>query len=343
MLSAQKLFSTLTNNLSDRQKEVVFSRFGLMNGGEYETLAAIGDRMGVTRERIRQIERSAMELLVKQILKDPTCTQIIARSKKFLKDSGGVSKNDALLRELSGYVDGFGDYHINLLTEATGAFYAYPEDENFWPFYYLGKVELKNAASFVDSWTDSLNVHKTKVLGGEYETHFKNFLKSRGVDKRQAENYLSISKKIQSNPFGDIGLRDWPEIKPATTRDRIYLVLRKKQTPLHFADIAKAINEVKFGSQVALAPTVHNELIKDNRFVLVGRGVYALREHGYEPGIAREVIAKVLKQEGPLYPRDVVGGVSKQRLFKPNTILINLQNKTYFERLPDGRYRVRES
>jgi hypothetical protein len=88
---------------------------------------------------------------------------------------------------------------------------------------------------------------------------------------------------------------------------------------------------------------VHNELIKDNRFVLVGRGMYALKEHGYEPGTAREVIAKVLKNQGPLRPTDVVTHVNKQRFFKPNTILINLQNRSFFERMPDGRYRVREA
>ncbi len=108
-------------------------------------------------------------------------------------------------------------------------------------------------------------------------------------------------------------------------------------------DIAKVINESGLSGQVALAPTVHNELIKDERFVLVGRGMYALREHGYEPGIAREVIQKVLREAGPLKPNDVVAHVAKQRFFKPNTVLINLQNKSFFERLPDGRYRVREA
>ena len=94
---------------------------------------------------------------------------------------------------------------------------------------------------------------------------------------------------------------DWPEISPKTVRDKIYLVLKKNDEPLHFETIARRINEVKFDDgQKALGPTVHNELIKDDRFVLVGRGMYGLQERGYEPGIAREVIAKVLKEKGPL-------------------------------------------
>jgi DNA-directed RNA polymerase delta subunit len=120
-------------------------------------------------------------------------------------------------------------------------------------------------------------------------------------------------------------------------------VLKKKAEPLHFEDIAKHINKVGFDDQQALAPTVHNELIKDNRFVLVGRGIYGLKEHGYEAGTAREVIAKILKTKGPLKPTDVVTHVNQQRFFKTNTILINLQNRNFFERMNDGRYRVREA
>jgi hypothetical protein len=168
-------------------------------------------------------------------------------------------------------------------------------------------------------------------------------LKTKSVQQSIAENYLSVSKQIHKNPYGDMGLREWAEISPATVRDKIYLVLKKKAEPLHFEDIAKHINKVGFDSEEALAPTVHNELIKDNRFVLVGRGLYGLKEHGYEPGTAREVIAKVLKSKGALQATDVVSHVNKQRFFKSNTILINLQNKNFFERLPDGRYRVRES
>jgi hypothetical protein len=343
MVTAQKLFNNLISALSDRQQEVISGRFGLDSGGVYKTLAAIGDRMHVTRERIRQIENSAIELVSRQISKDPVCAQVTARSRKYLKNAGGVIKNNVLLDNLKDAVEGLGDHHLALLIEALPTFYYYPENDDFWPFYYLAKTDLKTAANFVDGWTAYLHDHKPKILEGAYHEHFKSFVKTRAVNKNHAENYLGISKKICKNQYGDLGLRDWPEIKPMTTRDRIYLVLKKRREPLHFADIAKVINETGFGGQAALAPTVHNELIKDERFVLVGRGMYALREHGYEPGIAREVIQRILRQEGPLKPSGVVAQMSKQRFFKPNTILINLQNKNFFERLPDGRYRVRES
>jgi hypothetical protein len=163
-----------------------------------------------------------------------------------------------------------------------------------------------------------------------------------GANRAVADAYLGISKRIARNSYGDVGLRDWPEISPSTIRDKIYLVLKKKGEALHFEDIAKHINDAKFDSHKALVATVHNELIKDNRFSLVGRGIYGLTEHGYETGTAREAIANILKK-GPLQAEEVVAKVSDKHFFRENTILINLQNKSFFERTQDGRYKVRES
>lgn len=344
MLSATKAVNSILQSLSPRQKEVIVGRFGLSSSKEGETLAAIGDRMGVTRERVRQIEKSALQTLRKQISDDPACLQILARSRRNLKSAGGVAKNDLLLEHAESFADGLHENHLALLIEASGAFHLYPEDENFWSFYYLDKNNLKAAIGFVDKWVSFIESRKSEILSGLYKAKLANFARANQVGKGTAENFLGISKKIHESPYGDIGLRNWPEIRLATTRDRAYLVLRKNGKPLHFTAVSDTINKDGLGgAQVALAPTVHNELIKDSRFVLVGRGIYGLREQGYEPGIAREVIQKILKKHGPLTPKAVVAHVQKQRFFKPNTILVNLQNKNFFERAADGTYRMRES
>jgi RNA polymerase primary sigma factor len=44
--------------LSDRQQRVLLRRFGL-DGADHETLAALGDELGLTKERVRQIEKEA--------------------------------------------------------------------------------------------------------------------------------------------------------------------------------------------------------------------------------------------------------------------------------------------
>ena len=343
MISANKAINSLIQELKPREKEVIVGRFGLSGQKDGKTLAEIGDSLGVTRERIRQIEASALQILRSKIPAIPACLQILEKGKKYLKSVGGTAKKDKFLEDARNFADGLNDNHVALLIEVSPEFFSYNEDDNFWPFYYLAKSDLKNSLGLIENWLGFLENNKEKVLSGSYKNFLESFTKSKRVDLARTADLLAISKRIRSNPYGDTGLRDWPEVNPSTTRDRAYVVLKRKQKPLHFTEIAKAINEVGFSAQVALAPTVHNELIKDSRFVLVGRGLYGLREHGYEPGVAREVIRKILKKNGPLTAGEVVEYVNKQRFFKQNTILINLQNRSFFERNSDGTYRARQA
>jgi hypothetical protein len=133
---------------------------------------------------------------------------------------------------------------------------------------------------------------------------------------------------------------------------------------LHFTEVANLIDEflspkktsefsvVAASATAAAVPlakktnfqTVHNELIKDARFVLVGRGVYALKEWGYEPGTVKDVISQVLKKaKQPLSQDEVLKRVLSQRLVKESTILLNLGNKKCFLKSENGRYSVHEA
>jgi DNA-directed RNA polymerase delta subunit len=151
-----------------------------------------------------------------------------------------------------------------------------------------------------------------------------------------AEKWLSLSKSLAKNPLGEWGLASSPNIRMRGIRDYAYLVLRKAQKPLHFSEVAKQIQKT-FGREAHPA-TCHNELIKDNRFVLVGRGLYALTEWGYSKGTVIEVIQKLIKERGPLSRQEVVDEVTKQRQVKLNTIIVNLQNPKYFKRQGDGHF-----
>lgn len=335
--------NSLWEGLNDRQKEVLSGRFGLDKSGAPQTLAALGARYKVTRERIRQIESSGVSMLRAKISSNSAIQDILDRAKKFLKDAGGVARTEALLAHLATFVEGMNENHLAVLTEATKAFHFYPADRHFHSFYYLDKPSLKAATSFVDQWTVFLRNKKETVLGGKYEDFLNEFLKKKDVKREVAHSFLGITKKIHRSPYGDVGLSEWTEILPRTIRDRVYLVLKKKKEPMHFRIIAKTINDIAFDKNQASAPTVHNELIKDGRFVLVGRGMYALAEFGYEPGTAKEVIAKILKRNGPLKPREVILAVQKERFFRPNTVLVNLQNKNHFRRLQNGTYETREA
>ena len=155
---------------------------------------------------------------------------------------------------------------------------------------------------------------------------------------------LEVSRKIEPNNFSDYGLVGWSEITPKGVKDKAYTVFRKANKPLHFRQVAELINQAQFSDKRLAHPqTVHNELIKDTRFVLVGRGLYALREWGYEAGTVRDLIVNLLKNNGALHKEAIVQSIMGQRQVRENTILVNLQNRRYFVRNEKGVYNVKEA
>lgn len=337
------MFQNLWKTLSERQQEILAGRFGLDKFKTPQTLAALGDRYGITRERVRQIEANALKTLHQKLADDSSWTHVFTQAKKYLKNLGGTAKQEDLVRYVQTFAKDLTPNQVALVISASAQFHLHPETEEYRSFYYADKPSLQRMTQFVDQWVKFLNTNKDEALEGKYQELFKRYIKSKGVPQAQALNYLDISKHIHVNPYGDVGLAQWAEIKPLTIRDRIYLVLKKQGKPLHFETIAKTINQAGFDARTALAPTVHNELIKDTRFILVGRGMYGLSEHGYQAGTAREVIHRILKHKGPMKAREIIQEIQKERFLKPNTVLVNLQNKSYFQRLSDGTYTVRES
>ena len=143
---------------------------------------------------------------------------------------------------------------------------------------------------------------------------------------------------LGQNPLGEWGRADSPNVNVRGIRDYSYLVMKRHGSPMHFCEVAKTISQT-FDKKAHTA-TCHNELIKDPRFVLVGRGTYGLSEWGYKPGVARDVIAEILKKEGPMKKEEIIDHVMKERFLKKNTILVNLQNSKYFKKTKDGLYAV---
>jgi len=156
-------------------------------------------------------------------------------------------------------------------------------------------------------------------------------------------NFIQITKKLEENPYEEWGLSHWSEIRPKRMNDKIYLVLKKTNKPLHFTDIADTINQMKFDARKAYPATIHNELILDNKYVLVGRGIYALKEWGYKPGVVSDVIVDILKEaDRPLSKKEIVTRVLEKRMIKETTITLALMNKELFSKDQKGRYALLE-
>ncbi|MEX1995605.1 MAG: hypothetical protein WD887_02405, partial [Candidatus Saccharimonadales bacterium] len=174
-------------------------------------------------------------------------------------------------------------------------------------------------------------------------THIKQVADKVGnPDERHVEALAGISKNIAT--LNDRwGLIKWPMVNPKNIRDKIYVILHVKKKPLHFSEIADAIKNSDLKRKDVTTQAIHNELIKDARFVLIGRGIYALKEWGYQKGTVADVIAEVLKKEaGPLHRDEIVRRVLKSRQVKETTILLNLQGKKQFKRVAKATYALAE-
>lgn len=324
----QKICADLLKGLPQRTTGVIERRFGLQ-AGQRETLEAIGQSYNITRERVRQIEEEGF-LKIRQKLEEQQ--KVFQYFEEVLASFGDLKEEEALLRFLGG--EKFQN-HVFFLLFNGDSFNRFPEDKDFYSFWAIKKESVNQAKKVVKSTVNRFKKEK-KIFS------LNELLKNQKLNKDVFLSYIGISKKIQKNPEEQFGLKDWLEINPRGVKDRAYLVFKREEKPLHFAQVATLIEKLPFPSQKGIhIATVHNELIKDPRFVLVGRGLYALTEWGYTPGVVKDIILKILKEsKKPLSKKEVLEKVLEQRFVKENTIALNLQDRNYFVRDDGGRYRV---
>jgi len=328
----------ILSGLQERAYNVVFNRFGLGEDAERKTLEAIGQTYGVTRERVRQIENAALQSIRKSE-NFKTESPVFEELKTLLNSLGGVVGEDDFLSHIS--KDRSVQNHIHLYLVLHDYFTKHKEDEHF-------SARWTTDPVLADKVHDSLSGIYKELTDDELVAEIELVNRFISALKDVAEEYqteeiarrwLSMSKRIGKNPLGEWGPTDSSNISTRGIKDYAYLVMRKHGSPMHFKEVAESIGQT-FGKKTHIA-TCHNELIKDERFVLVGRGVYALKEWGYKPGVVRDVIKEILKKSGPLSKEDVIDAVMKERYLKKNTILVNLQNAKYFKKEKNGLYSLK--
>lgn len=327
----------LLSNLQDRAHDIIVNRYGLGDDVDSKTLEAIGKKYGITRERVRQIENAALAAIRKSDTfkaEHKTFSEI----KNLVESMGTLVHEEEFLDAVS--KDTQTKNHIHFYLVLGDEFKKLKEDDHFKARWTIDETLSEAVHEALHGVYKNLN-DKDLLSENDLISRFLDELK--GVSQQYkneeiARRWLSISKKIAKNPLGEWGPSASQNVKTRGIKDYAYLMMKKHGSPMHFREVAEAIMET-FGRKTHVA-TTHNELIKDPRFVLVGRGYYALEEWGYKPGVVRDVIAEILQKEGPLLKEDVVDRVLKERFLKKNTILVNLQNPKYFTKLDDGRYTV---
>jgi len=325
----------LISILPDRAQDVVISRFGLGKTPTRLTLEAIGKKYGITRERVRQVETYAINH--------------IRKSDVYKKEKAAFDELEATMHEMGCVVaeedllnhfakDQSTQNHIRFLLVVGDHFNRAKEDDEFKHRWYvdaeLSEKVHESLRRLYRGLNDNDLLPESEIISS-FLDHLKD-ISEKYKNEEVVRRWLSISKAIAKNPLGEWGKATSPNVKVRGIRDHAFLALRKHGSPIHFQDVAAAIEKM-FGRKAHVA-TTHNELIKDKRFVLVGRGLYALAEWGYVPGVVRDVIRHILTKHGPLTKDEIIEKVLKERYVKENTILVNLQNQNYFKKDKDNRY-----
>ncbi|HXR49819.1 MAG TPA: sigma factor-like helix-turn-helix DNA-binding protein [Verrucomicrobiae bacterium] len=321
----------------EREREIVARRFGLFD--RRETLEQIGEMLGITRERVRQLEKSVVTRLktAAEAGNLPHIADFQARVTELLQTSGEVSRVSEVTAALTGDGNREEQARVAFLAQLCPQITVITEDDNF--YYSVGikkTFDEKGLKAAVGKLIDAI-----KKLGEPKTT--SDVAKAASItDQKQAAALASTSKQL-ATLNGRWGLVKWPMVNPKNIRDKIYVILSENGRHMHFNEIAEAIKDSSFKRKDVTTQAIHNELIKDKRFVLIGRGIYALKEWGYEKGTVADIITKVLQDAGePLHRDEIVKRVLKSRFVKETTILLNLQGKPQFKRVAKATYTLAE-
>jgi hypothetical protein len=310
-------------------------RYGLGKEDKRMTLDAIGQIYGITRERVRQIENYAL-INIRKSVEYSKEKAVFTELETLLHSLGGIVVEDDFLGHVT--KDKSLQNHIYFLLVVGEPFRKFKEDDDFRHRWHVNEVLAKKVEEALRKLYSNLNnqdLLPESEMVSKFLTHLEH-VSEKYKNQEVVKRWLQISKAIGKNPLGDWGVSASPNIKTKGMRDYAFLVIRKHGSPIHFREVAKQIGSM-FNKKAHVA-TTHNELIKDSRFVLVGRGLYALAEWGYAPGVVRDVIKSVLVKNGAMTKEEIIDKVMKERYVKENTIIVNLQNPKYFKRDKDSKY-----
>ena len=317
----------------DREKEIISRRFGL--SGQKETLEQIGEMLSITRERVRQLEKAIL-IRLRIAAEENQIPELAAAEKVLIRnltEMGRVAKISDLANKI---------YQKPTATHKAGIYFIATFSNN------LTVIEENEKYYAAVGIADYGNEKTIRAKVDEIVTLIKSNKKPMNLDELDNQlNYehpdhikaIASISKLLANLNGLWGLAKWPAVNPKNIRDKIFVILESKKEPMHFSDIAAEIASSDFKRKDVTIQAIHNELIKDPRFVLIGRGIYALSSWGYSKGTVSDIIKSILEDtKEPLTREEIVKRVLKKRKVKETTILLNLQNKSLFKKIDKNSY-----
>jgi hypothetical protein len=322
----------------EREREIVSRRFGLFD--RKETLEQIGELLGITRERVRQLEKSVVTRL-KHTAEQGELPHIPEVEENFITtidSNGGVMRIADLAATLTKEGNKIDQAQVSFLAQLCPRLVVINDDDHF---HHSAAVATLHDEKTLKSLVDKL-IKTIKEIGEPKP--IEHIAETAGMKNSAHAAALASTSKHLATLNDHWGLMKWPIVNPKNIRDKIYVILKQNGKHMHFNDIAGAIKESDFKRKDVTTQAIHNELIKDKRFVLIGRGIYALKEWGYERGTVADIINDVLKAAGePLHRDEIVKRVLKSRYVKETTILLNLQSKPQFKRVAKATYTLADT
>lgn len=316
----------------DRDRQIIAKRFGF-DLPKRQTLGRIGEEFGITRERVRQIEKATLHKIQNAEIEEVRIANELIGSR--LREAGGIALVTDIAKHFGAATPHQQSYILFLSTLAPDVEIIEEDDKHHLGLASRHHYTEKEVRALSKELLNSIHGHGKPIPLDAVES----LLQPKLVSSNTLPNLAKLNKQL-AHFDGLWGLTTWPEVNPKSIRDKTYLILTKHGSPLHFNDIADRIRTSNFSRRDVTVQAVHNELIKDPRFILIGRGIYALSEWGYTPGTVADIITEILRQESPLHKDDIIKRVLDKRQVKTTTIILNLQEKDQFVRVAKATYKL---
>jgi len=329
---AQDLFMVL----NDKERTIITKRFSLDHQQKL-TLEKIGEDYNITRERVRQIEKTAITKLRRTSLKSDL-VEIFKKTATTLQEHGGTLTEKALLALMCKQFPETDKYLISLSFEISPELDKIKRSKDYYKSWFLcDKLNKKSIQKINTAAINTLKKNKAIMTSVEFIKQIQNELRAMSLSKGNVVASISTNNKMALVEEG-YGLTKWRDVRPRSIKDKALIILKRKKKPLHFKKLAELICKQQFDSKSVTTQAVHNELIRYEDFVLVGRGIYALSQWGYKKGTVKDVIHDILIKDGPLSKSDIISAVLKRRQVKTGTISLNLQKYPEFKRVGRAVY-----
>ncbi len=331
--------------LTPKEKDVIVQRFSLDNHPK-RTLESIGQQFSVTRERVRQIEKIALGKL-RRTVQTTRLGVVSDLANKILAEHGGVLLETSLISEIINYLKATENVEpsiIRLALNINQNIQKIEKNNVYNTFWVLKNVDNSVISSVVSAGIKILKKKSDVISGSKMVVQVRQVLTEKLAEYNDPFIISALEVDQRVKKVGDgFGLMSWRHINPRSIRDKAYIILKTAKKPMHFVEISNKISEAGFDKKVVTVQAVHNELIRYDQFVLVGRGLYGLKEFGYDKGTVADVIENLLKKKGsPMSKQEIIDGVLDQRHVKKGTISLNLQKNPQFVRVGRAVYTLEE-